>query len=88
MKNSRIGFRHSGPGGANTMANVGFADGHVESLSGNQLPCSYAKSSSYSSNGGSTTLAKQEQINLGGPTVYDDPAGALQIFLNNNPGAN
>jgi prepilin-type processing-associated H-X9-DG protein len=88
MKNSRIGFRHSGPRGANTVANVGFADGHVESLNGNQLPCSYAKTSGYASNGGTTTLAQQETINLEGPTVYDDPAAALQIFLNNNPGAN
>jgi prepilin-type N-terminal cleavage/methylation domain-containing protein/prepilin-type processing-associated H-X9-DG protein len=88
MKNSRIGFRHSGPRGANTVANVGFADGHVESLNGNQLPCSYAKTSSYSANGGTTTLAQQETINLGGPTVYDDPTAALQIFLTNNPGAN
>jgi prepilin-type N-terminal cleavage/methylation domain-containing protein/prepilin-type processing-associated H-X9-DG protein len=88
MKNGRIGFRHRGTGGENTVANVGFADGHVESLNGNQFPCSYAKSSSYSGNGGTTTLAQQEAINLGGPTVYDDPAAALQIFLNNNPGAN
>ena len=88
MKNSRIGFRHSGPGGANTMANVGFADGHVESLNGNQFPCSYAKSSSYSGNGGTTTLAQQEALNLGGATVYDDPQSALQIFQANNPGAN
>lgn len=88
MKNCRIGFRHSGPGGANTIANVGFADGHCESLTSNQFPCSYAKSSSYSGNLGTTTLAQQEQINLTGPTVYGDPANALQIFLTNNPGAN
>lgn len=88
MTNCRIGFRHSGPSGANTVANVGFADGHVESLNGNQIPCSYSLSSKYKSNGGSTTLAQQEGINLNGPTVFDDPAAALQIFLNANPGAN
>jgi len=88
MKNCRIGYRHPGPGGANTVANVGFADGHAESLAGNQFPCSYAKTSSYAGNLGATTLAQQEAINLGGPTVYDDPVGALGIFLTNNPGAN
>jgi prepilin-type processing-associated H-X9-DG protein len=87
MTNCRIGFRHSGPGGANTMANVGFADGHVESLSGAQMPCSYSLSSKYKSNGGSTTLAQQEATNLNGPTVFDDPAAALQVFLAANPGA-
>lgn len=87
MTNSRIGFRHSGPTGANTVANVGFADGHVEALAGNQFPCAYAKSSS-SSYLGHTTLLQQEVINLSGPTVYDDPSGALQIFMMNNPGAN
>jgi len=88
MKNSRIGYRHLGTAGANTVANVGFADGHVESLTSNQFPCSYAKTSSYAGNLGTTTLLQQETLNLTGPTVYDDPAGALQIFTNNNPGAN
>jgi prepilin-type N-terminal cleavage/methylation domain-containing protein/prepilin-type processing-associated H-X9-DG protein len=88
MKNSRIGYRHSGPGGANTVANAGFADGHVEAIGGSEFPCSYAKSSSYSGNLGNTTLLQQEVINLGGETVYDDPGGALQIFMNANPGAN
>jgi len=90
MKNSRIGYRHTGLSGANTVANVGFADGHVESLAGNQFPCSYAKTSSYSGNLGpaSLTLAQQEAGNGSGPTVYADPGTALQIFLSNNPGAN
>jgi len=90
MKNSRIGYRHTGPAGANTMANIGFADGHVEALAGNQFPCSYAKTTSYTGNLGSPalTLAQQEAANLSGPTVYADPANALQIFLSNNPGAN
>jgi prepilin-type processing-associated H-X9-DG protein len=88
MTNSRIGYRHIGPAGANTQANVAFADGHVESLTGNQAPCSYAKTTSYAGNGGTTTLAQQEQINLAGPTVYPDPAAALAIFFSANPGAN
>jgi prepilin-type N-terminal cleavage/methylation domain-containing protein/prepilin-type processing-associated H-X9-DG protein len=88
MKNCRIGYRHSGTTGANTVANVGFADGHVEALAGSHFPCSYAKNSSYSGNLGSTTLAQQEAINMNGPTVYDDPIGALQIFEFDNPGAN
>jgi prepilin-type processing-associated H-X9-DG protein len=88
MTNSRIGFRHLGPGGFNTIANVAFADGHVESMTGTQFPCSYAKSTSYSGNKGTTTLALQETQNLSGATVYDDPQAALQIFLSNNPGAN
>jgi prepilin-type processing-associated H-X9-DG protein len=88
MKNTRIGYRHSGTTGANTVANVGFADGHVEALTGTQFPCSYAKSSSYSGNLGNTTLLQQEVINMSGPTVYDDPVGALQIFMIANPGAN
>jgi prepilin-type processing-associated H-X9-DG protein len=88
MKNCRIGFRHSGTTGANSVANVGFADGHVESIPSGSFPCSYAKSSSYASNLGGCTLAQQEALNLTGPTVYADPSLALQIFLNANPGAN
>jgi prepilin-type processing-associated H-X9-DG protein len=88
MTNCRIGFRHYGPKGLNTLANVGFADGHAESLTSSQFPCSYAKTTSYAGNNGHTTLAQQEALNLTGPTVYADPATALQIFLNNNPGAN
>ncbi len=89
MKNSRIGFRHYGPAGRNTLANAGFADGHVESIAGNAFPCSYARTSSYAGNGGTTTLAQQELLNLGGgATVYQDPTQALTLFLAANPGAN
>jgi len=87
MNNCRIGFRHPGPQGPNTVANAGFADGHVESISGDQFPCAFAKTSSYASNKGTTTLARQETTNLTGPTVYADPDVALRTFLNNNPGA-
>jgi prepilin-type N-terminal cleavage/methylation domain-containing protein/prepilin-type processing-associated H-X9-DG protein len=88
MKNSRIGFRHPGPAGSNTVANFGFADGHVEALNSSQAPCSYAKTTTYAANLGTTTLAQQEAINLTNATVYDDPAAALAVFLSNNPGAN
>jgi prepilin-type processing-associated H-X9-DG protein len=88
MTNSRIGFRHPGTKGMNTAANAAFADGHAETLDGYSFPCSYAKSTSYASNAGTTTLALQEQQNLTGASVYADPNGALAIFLGNNPGAN
>jgi prepilin-type N-terminal cleavage/methylation domain-containing protein/prepilin-type processing-associated H-X9-DG protein len=87
MNNCRVGFRHRGNLGPYTVANAGFADGHAEALNGNQFPCSYALSTSYAKNLGTTTLAQQEATNLNGPTVYDDPAGALGIFMANNPGA-
>jgi prepilin-type N-terminal cleavage/methylation domain-containing protein/prepilin-type processing-associated H-X9-DG protein len=87
MTNCRIGYRHNGPQGQQTIANAAFADGHVESLSGNEFPCSYAKSTSYAGNKGTSTLAEEEAQNLTGPTVYDDPATALKIFLLLNPGA-
>ena len=70
------------------MANVAFADGHVETISGTQFPCSYALSTSYAKNGGKMTLAQEEAQNINGATVYDDPQAALQILLGNNPGAN
>jgi prepilin-type processing-associated H-X9-DG protein len=88
MTNCRIGFRHYGAAGAFTQANAGFADGHVETLGGTQFPCSYSTSAKYAANGGKTTLAQQEALNLAGDTVYPDPMNALQIFLNANPGAN
>jgi len=88
MKNCRIGFRHIGTKGNNTQANVAFADGHAETITANEFPCSYSKTPSYAGNGGTTTLAQQEALNLGEPTVYADPNLALEIFLANNPGAN
>lgn len=88
MTNGRIGYRHPGAKGQNTLANAGFADGHVESLTGDQFPCAYAKTSSYTANKGNITLSEEEANNLNGPTVYTDPAGSLQTYLNANPGAN
>jgi prepilin-type N-terminal cleavage/methylation domain-containing protein/prepilin-type processing-associated H-X9-DG protein len=87
MTNCRIGYRHLSSMGPYTSANAAFADGHVESLTGGQFPCSYAKSTSYTGNKGSTTLSAQETENMTGPTVYADPTAALKIFLLNNPGA-
>jgi prepilin-type processing-associated H-X9-DG protein len=88
MTNSRIGYRHYGPKGQYTLANAGFADGHAESLTSDQFPCSYSTSAKYASNGGKTTLLMQEVLNQTGPTVYADPTTALQIFMAANPGAN
>jgi prepilin-type N-terminal cleavage/methylation domain-containing protein/prepilin-type processing-associated H-X9-DG protein len=88
MTNSAIGYRHPGPKGAHAVANAAFADGHAESVSSDDFPSAYSTTAGYSSNGGQTTLAAQEQINLGKYTVYPDPAGALQVFLAANPGAN
>jgi len=88
MTNTRIGYRHLGPGGNNTLANAAFADGHAESLATTQFPCSYSLTSKYAANGGHTTLAQQEQINLGGATVYSDPSYALKLYLAVNPAAN
>jgi prepilin-type processing-associated H-X9-DG protein len=88
MTNNTIGYRHRGPTGPNTAANVGFADGHVETLFGDHFPCAYASSSSYAANNGNTTLAEQQQWNFSGPTVYPSPEGAYQIFMNANPSAN
>jgi prepilin-type N-terminal cleavage/methylation domain-containing protein/prepilin-type processing-associated H-X9-DG protein len=87
MTNCRIGYRHPGPKGQNTIANAGFADGHVESLSGSEFPCSFSKSSSYAGNNGTTTLSQQKGINESGPTVYANPVSALKLFETNNPTA-
>ncbi|HEY1628699.1 MAG TPA: prepilin-type N-terminal cleavage/methylation domain-containing protein [Tepidisphaeraceae bacterium] len=88
MTNSRIGFRHRGPKGQNSLANAAFADGHAESIPGEQFPCSFAASTSYANNKGATTLAKQVTQNMSGYTVYADPEAALHAFLVANPGAN
>ena len=88
MTNTRIGYRHLGPGGNNTLANAAFADGHAESLATTQFPCAYSLTSKYAANGGTTTFAQQEQLNLGGATVYSDPGNALKLFLAVNPHAN
>lgn len=88
MTNSRVGFRHPGPAGRNTLANAAFADGHAESMPTSQFPCSLALTSSYAKNNGSTTLTQQLQLNGTSYTVYADPRQAIQAFLAANPGAN
>jgi prepilin-type processing-associated H-X9-DG protein len=88
MTNSRVGFRHPGSKGRNTVANAVFADGHAEPVYTDDFPCQFALSSGYSTNKGTTTFQKQQTLNLSGNTVYADPEAALQIFLASNPGAN
>ncbi len=67
QNNSRIGYRHIGPAGFNTVANVGFADGHVESIDGAKFPRALSASDS--------AAVKQQKAaeNLPGPTIYDNP---------------
>jgi prepilin-type N-terminal cleavage/methylation domain-containing protein/prepilin-type processing-associated H-X9-DG protein len=60
--NCRIGYRHRGSKGPNTMANVAFADGHVESIAGWDFP-----------QGKSTSNPNAESQNMNGPTVYANP---------------
>jgi prepilin-type N-terminal cleavage/methylation domain-containing protein/prepilin-type processing-associated H-X9-DG protein len=59
----RIGYRHPGAHGANTMSNVAFADGHAEAIDGYSFPQSKSSSNPNS-----------EVDNLTGPTVYANPA--------------
>ncbi|HEY7090089.1 MAG TPA: type II secretion system protein [Tepidisphaeraceae bacterium] len=88
MTNSRIGFRHPGPKGRDTLANVAFADGHAEQMTGDRFPCAFAATSSYTSNKGTTTLADQITQNMSGATIFANPEAALKIFQDANPGAN
>jgi prepilin-type processing-associated H-X9-DG protein len=63
--NLRIGYRH--PGGVGT-ANVVFADGHVDGITGNRFP---------RGKGGSATLDDLRADNRGPATVFADPEKAL-----------
>jgi len=58
----RIGYRHRGPKGPNTITNVGFADGHAEAIDGFHFPQSK-----------STSNPNAAQENLTGPTLYANP---------------
>jgi hypothetical protein len=51
------------------------------------FPCSYAKTSSYASNNGNTTLLQQDALNLTRPTVYADPQGAAEYLYDEQPGS-
>jgi prepilin-type processing-associated H-X9-DG protein len=79
MTNSRVGYRHRGPKGQNTLANVCFADGHVESITGRQFPCALSSTASYVSAGGKTTLEEQKSLNSSGFTVYANPDSAIGL---------
>jgi prepilin-type N-terminal cleavage/methylation domain-containing protein/prepilin-type processing-associated H-X9-DG protein len=88
MTNSRIGFRHPGPNGRQTVSNAVFADGHAEALVTTEFPCSFSTTANYTSNKGTTTLARQREINMNRATVYADPIAAMAAFDAANPGAN
>ncbi|MGA2232217.1 MAG: prepilin-type N-terminal cleavage/methylation domain-containing protein [Tepidisphaeraceae bacterium] len=62
QSNLRVGYRHPGPTGPNTSANVGFADGHAESIDGRYFPQSK-----------STSNPNAATENLTGPTIYANP---------------
>jgi prepilin-type N-terminal cleavage/methylation domain-containing protein/prepilin-type processing-associated H-X9-DG protein len=64
--NCRIGYRHRGNKGANTMANVAFVDGHVETIPGWDFPQSK-----------STSNPNAQSQNMSGPTVYANPEAAF-----------
>lgn len=67
QNNCDIGYRHRGDRGDGTVANVGFADGHVEAIDGTQFP--QAKS---------TSNPQAAQENLTGPTLYENPDWIFQ----------
>ena len=74
--NSRIGYRHparvtaNGVTSKNGVANVCFADGHVERVTGDHFP----RALSSSDTAGSATYIAKAAENLGGhPTIYADP---------------
>ena len=67
QSNCRVGYRHNGAKGKDTAANVGFADGHAESINGWEFPQSK-----------SATNPNAAAENLGGPTVYMNPEGIFQ----------
>jgi prepilin-type N-terminal cleavage/methylation domain-containing protein/prepilin-type processing-associated H-X9-DG protein len=60
--NCRIGYRHRGSHGPNTIANAAFADGHVEAIDGFSFP---------QSKSASNPNAMVE--NMSGPTIYSNP---------------
>ena len=69
--NSRIGYRHPGSKGKSTSANVGFADGHVESISGDKFPRAYSSADS------AALTAEKKAENVIGPTTYANPEKAF-----------
>jgi prepilin-type N-terminal cleavage/methylation domain-containing protein/prepilin-type processing-associated H-X9-DG protein len=69
--NSRIGYRHPGLGMQYGSANIGFADGHVETIDGKSFPRAIATGESPT-----IRLAKKTE-NLQGPTIYANPERAI-----------
>lgn len=65
--NSRIGYRHPGMGRLEGLANVAFADGHVETILGDRFPQALHRSDT------GEIVAQKKLENLSGPTVYEDP---------------
>lgn len=70
--NSRIGYRHPGLSRLDGLANVAFADGHVETMLGNKFPRARSGSDS------AEVLAQKRGENLSGPTVYTDARKAFE----------
>lgn len=67
--NSRIGYRHAGPGGG--AVNAAFADGHVENVNAQNFPRGL---------GGSNTIEQVRAENLGGKaTIYANPERTLGV---------
>ena len=64
--NSRIGYRHPGMSRQDGMANVAFADGHVEPIVGNKFPRAIAAGDSQA------VLQEKKAENLSGPTIYSN----------------
>jgi prepilin-type N-terminal cleavage/methylation domain-containing protein/prepilin-type processing-associated H-X9-DG protein len=58
----RIGYRHRGTHGPNTISNAAFADGHVQAIDGLQFPQSK-----------STSNPNAMAENMNGPTIYQNP---------------
>ena len=65
--NSRIGYRHPGMQRLEGMANVAYADGHVESLTGDRFPQALHRSDT------AEIIAQKKLEQLSGPTVYENP---------------
>ena len=66
-ENSRIGYRHPGLSRPDGLANVAFADGHVEPITGDRFPRALHR------NDTPADVAEKKLENLSGPTVYADP---------------
>lgn len=66
-ENSRIGYRHPGMGRPDGAANVALADGHVETVAGDQFPRAVQSGDT------AEVIAEKKLENVSGLTVYEDP---------------